>query len=123
MSTTDSIVLWILVFVSGVLILLLKNLLTQNNKKPLTKIFIVLFGLMLFWLTCMILQIIFLNKYDINLKYFFNLYYISICFLPIAFYFMAIIFENGRLDFKRYYLLLCRICNNIYYWHNTFSIL
>ena len=44
MSTTDSIVLWILVFVSGVLILLLKNLLTQNNKKPLTKIFIVLFG-------------------------------------------------------------------------------
>ena len=40
MSTTDSIVLWILVFVSGVLILLLKNLLTQNNKKPLTKIFI-----------------------------------------------------------------------------------
>ena len=106
MSTTDSIVLWILVFVSGVLILLLKNLLTQNNKKPLTKIFIILFGLMLFWLTCMILQIIFLNKYDINLKYFFNLYYISICFLPIAFYFMAIIFENGRLDFKRYYLLL-----------------
>ena len=106
MSTTDSIVLWILVFVSGVLILLLKNLLTKNNKKPLTKIFIVLFGLMLFWLTCMILQIIFLNKYDISLKYFFNLYYISICFLPIAFYFMAIIFENGRLDFKRYYLLL-----------------
>lgn len=106
MSTTDSIVLWIFVFVSGVLILILKNLLTQNNKKPLTKIFIVLFGLMLFWLTCMILQIIFLNKYDISLKYFFNLYYISICFLPIAFYFMAIIFENGRLDFKRYYLLL-----------------
>lgn len=108
MSTTDSIVLWILVFVSGVLILLLKNLLTQNNKKPLTKIFIVLFGLMLFWLTCMILQIIFLNKYDISLKYFFNLYYISICFLPIAFYFMAIIFENGRLvlkDIIYYYLL------------------
>ena len=72
MSTTDSIVLWILVFVSGVLILLLKNLLTQNNKKPLTKIFIVLFGLMLFWLTCMILQIIFLNKYDISLKYYTN---------------------------------------------------
>ena len=106
MSTTDSIVLWILIFVSGILLLLLKNLLTQNNKKPLTKIFIVLFGLMLFWLTCMILQIIFLSKYDINLKYFFNLYYISICFLPIAFYFMALIFENGRLDFKKRYLLL-----------------
>ena len=106
MLITNSMVLWILIFVSGVLILLMKNLLTQNNKKPLTKIFIVLFGLMLFWLTCMILQIIFLNKYDISLKYFFNLYYISICFLPIAFYFMAIIFENGRLDFKRYYLLL-----------------
>ena len=106
MSTTDSIVLWILIFVSGILLLLLKNLLTQNNKKPLTKIFIVLFGLMLFWLTCMILQIIFLSKYDINLKYFFNLYYTSICFLPIAFYFMALIFENGRLDFKKRYLLL-----------------
>lgn len=122
MSTTDSIVLWILVFVSGVLILLLKNLLTQNNKKPLIKIFIVLFGLMLFWLTCMILQIICLNKYDISLKYFFNLYYISICFLPVAFYFMAIIFENGKLQFKKRYLLLfiVPITSLLLLWTNDF---
>ena len=106
MSTTDSIVLWILIFVSGVLIVFLKSLLSQNKKNPLSKIFIVLFGLMLFWLTCMILQIVFLSKYDISLKYFFNLYYISICFLPIAFYFMAIIFQNGKLEFKKSYLLL-----------------
>ena len=123
MSKTDSIVIWILIFVSAVLILLLKNLLSQNNKKkPLSKIFIILFGLMLFWLVCMILQIIFLSKYSISLKYFFNLYYISICFLPIAFYFMAIIFENGKLEFKKSYLLLfiVPITSLILLWTNDY---
>lgn len=106
MSFLNTIVLCILVFVSALLVLLLNKLLTKNNKKSLSKIFIVLFGLILFWLIIMILQILLLDKYNINLKYFFNLYYISICFLPIAFYFMAIIFENGKLEFKKLYLLL-----------------
>ena len=47
-----------------------------------------------------------LDKYNINLKYFFDLYYISIVFLPVAFYFMTIIFENGKVKFKWSYILL-----------------
>ena len=106
MSTTDSIVFWILVFVSAILIFFLKRLIKPKEKKNLSKIFIILFALMLFWLICMILQMIFLDKYNISLKYFFDLYYISICFLPVAFYFMTIIFENGKVKFKWSYILL-----------------
>ena len=106
MSTSDTIVFLILVFVSAILIFLLKRLIKPKEKKNLSKIFIIIFALMLFWLVCMILQIIFLDKYNINLKYFFDLYYISIVFLPVAFYFMTIIFENGKVKFKWSYILL-----------------
>lgn len=106
MSTSDTIVFLILVFVSAILIFFLKRLIKPKEKKNLSKIFIIIFALMLFWLVCMILQIIFLDKYNINLKYFFNLYYISIVFLPVAFYFMTIIFENGKVKFKWSYILL-----------------
>ena len=106
MSTSDTIVFLILVFVSAILIFFLKRLIKSKEKKNLSKIFIIIFALMLFWLVCMILQIIFLDKYNINLKYFFDLYYISIVFLPVAFYFMTIIFENGKVKFKWSYILL-----------------
>ena len=106
MSTSDTIVFLILVFVSAILIFFLKRLIKTKEKKNLSKIFIIIFALMLFWLVCMILQIIFLDKYNINLKYFFDLYYISIVFLPVAFYFMTIIFENGKVKFKWSYILL-----------------
>ena len=106
MSTSDTIVFLILVFVSAILIFFLKRLIKPKEKKNLSKIFIIIFALMLFWLVCMILQIIFLDKYNINLKYFFDLYYISIVFLPVAFYFMTIIFENGKVKFKWSYILL-----------------
>ena len=106
MSTSDTILFLILVFVSAILIFFLKRLIKPKEKKNLSKIFIIIFALMLFWLVCMILQIIFLDKYNINLKYFFDLYYISIVFLPVAFYFMTIIFENGKVKFKWSYILL-----------------
>lgn len=106
MSTSDTIVFLILVFVSAILIFFLKRLIKPKEKKNLSKIFIIIFALMLFWLVCMILQIIFLDKYNINLKYFFDLYYISIVFLPVAFYFMTIMFENGKVKFKWSYILL-----------------
>ena len=106
MSTSDTIVFLILVFVSAILIFFLKRLIKPKEKKNLSKIFIIIFALMLFWLVCMILQIIFLDKYNINLKYFFDLYYISIVFLPVAFYFMTIIFEYGKVKFKWSYILL-----------------
>ena len=106
MSTTDLMAFWILIFVSAILIFFLKKLIQPKNKRNLSKIFIVIFALILFWLICMILQIILLGRYNISLKYFFDLYYISIVFLPVAFYFMTIIFEDGKVGFKWQYILL-----------------
>ena len=106
MATTESLVLGILILVSAILVILLKTLIKPKEKKDLSKIFITIFALMLIWLIGMILQIIFLEKYNINLKYFFDIYYISICLLPVAFYFMTVIFENGKMVFKKSHLLL-----------------
>ena len=122
MLTTETTVLGILVLVSVILGVLLKKLIKPKEKKDLSKIFIVIFALMLFWLIGMILQILFLEKYNINLKYFFNLYYISICFLPVAFYFMTVTFENGKLIFKKSYLLtiIIPIISLSLLWTNDF---
>jgi len=122
MPTTETLVLGILVLVSVILGVLLKKLIKPKEKKDLSKIFIVIFALMLFWLVGMILQILFLDKYNINLKYFFNMYYISICFLPVAFYFMTVIFENGKLIFKKSYLLtiIIPIISLSLLWTNDF---
>lgn len=122
MSTTNSIVFWILVLVSAILIFFLKSLIKPKEKRNLSKIFIIIFDLMLFWLICMILQIIFLDKYNISLKYFFDLYYLSIVFLPVAFYFMTIIFENGKIRFKWSYILLfiIPITSLVLLWTNDY---
>lgn len=106
MSKPETIIFWILIFVSAILIVYLKKLVKPKEKKDLSKIFIVIFTLILFWLVCMIVQIIFLDRYNISLKYFFDLYYISICILPVAFYIMTDIFEDGKFKFKKLYLLL-----------------
>lgn len=122
MSTTDLVVLGILAFVSIILIMFFKALIKPKEKKDLSKIFIVIFALILFWLICMIFQIILLDRYNISLKYFFYLYYISICFLPVAFYLMTVIFENGKMKFKKSYLLLMIIPTTslILLWTNDF---
>ena len=122
MTTTDVSALWILIFVSTILMILLKKLLENKEKKDLIKTFIVIFALILFWLISIILQIVLLNKYNISLKYFFDLYYISICFLPVAFYFMTVIFENGKMKLKARYILLfiIPITSLILLWTNDF---
>ncbi len=106
MVTHDMIILAILVFLCVLLISLLKFLLNQKNKKQLHKTFIIIFILMLSWLGSMILQLLFMDRLHIPIQYFFNIYFISLCFLPVAFLFMALSFERNRVIFKRIHLLL-----------------
>lgn len=106
MFTNEKVVLGILIFLCVLLISFLRFLVKQKNKKLLHDTFIIIFVLMLVWLGFMILQILFMDKYNINIKYFFNIYYISLCFLPIALLFMAIAFEKNTIVFKRIHLLL-----------------
>lgn len=106
MFTNDKVVLGILIFLCVLLIALLRLLLKKKNKKHLHKAFILIFILMLTWLGVMILQILFMDKFNINIKYFFNFYYISLCFLPIALLFMALAFEKNTIVLKRIHILL-----------------
>lgn len=106
MFTNEKVVLGILIFLCVLLISFLRFLVKQKNKKLLHDTFIIIFVLMLVWLGFMILQILFMDKYNINIKYFFNIYYISLCFLPVALLFMSIAFEKNTIVFKRIHLLL-----------------
>ena len=106
LSRSNTVVVCILTLLCIFLLVLLRFILKQKNKKQLHKIFIILFGLILIWILPMILQIIFMDNLDLNIRYFYDIYYIGICFLPVAFFFMSIIFVIGILDFKKSYLLL-----------------
>ncbi len=122
MFTNDTVVLCTLTFLCILLILLLKFILKQKNKKQLHKMFIIIFNLMLLWLGCMALQLLFMDRFNIPIKYFFDVYYVSLCFLPVAFLFMALSFENNKVTFKKSYLLLfiIPILTIILMWTNDF---
>ena len=75
MFTNDKVVLGILIFLCVLLMALLRSLLNRKNKKHLHVAFIVIFVLMLTWLGFMILQILFMDKININIKYFLKSHY------------------------------------------------
>ena len=121
-TTHNTNILCTIIFLCILLITLLNFLLKQKNKKQLHQTFIIIFGLMLSWLVCMIFQLLFMDKFNINIKYFFNIYYISLCFLPVAVLFMALSFERNKVTFKRIHLLLfiIPILSIILMWTNDF---
>ena len=126
LTTTESIILCILIFLCVVLTLLLDYLLSKKNKKQLDKIFIIIFGLIMFWIICSILQIFCVNFFNAEPIYFDYFAYISVCFLPVAFLFLALIFSRTKISFNKKYTLLFVIptisilllwTNN---WHHLF---
>jgi len=105
-STFDSVMLGVMVFSCIILLILFNYVLNKKGKGQLDKIFIIVFGLLIFWLLSEILQMFcvnFFNAKAINFDYF---TYISVCFLPVACLFMAIIFAKTNITFKKKYLLL-----------------
>ena len=115
--TNDKIVLGILILLCIVLIVLLRFLLKQKNKKQLHRTFIILFALMFLWLGCMILQILFMDKLNIDIKY-----YVSLSFLPVAFFFMALSFARGNIEIKAIHLslLIIPLLSIFLIWTNDF---
>ena len=105
-TKNDSIILGVLIILCVFLIVLSSYVRKQKNKKQLQTLFITLFDLMLIWLVPMIFQILVVDKYNISIKYFYYLYYIGICFIPIVFFFISIIFEKGKLTYNKKYILL-----------------
>ena len=121
-STYDAVMLSILIISSILSLYILSFLKKKKKKTQLTNIFIILFRLVLFWMICSCLQIIFTTKFNIDDKLFVNLAYISICFLPVAFFFMALIFARTKITFKGIYcfLFVIPIISLIVLWTNDF---
>ena len=95
-----------LIIVCIVLLILFAFLLNKKKKKQLDIAFMISIGLLIFWLLCLIIQIFALEKYNINPMYIDYFTYIGICFLPVAFFFVAFIFVKTKIKFKFKYLLL-----------------
>ena len=121
-KTNNSIILTILISVFVLLLLLLRYIFSQKNKKQLQKMTAITFGLLIEWLLAAILRELFMDKYNIPLKYYYYFVYVGICFSPVAFYFMSIIFSNGKIKLRTWHLLLfvIPILSLILLWTNDF---
>ena len=105
-STYDSITLGVLIVSAILLTILLNYVLKRKNKKQLDKMFVVLAFLMLLWVISDVLQLFGVTYFNINPIYFDYFTYIPICFVPVAFLFLALTFAKTKISFKMWYFLL-----------------
>lgn len=78
----------------------------EKNKSQLSKMFICALTLLIFWSVGLIMQITLSEPLNIDPIYFDYLIYIPICLVPIAVFFIGLIFANTKIKFKKKYLLL-----------------
>ena len=99
----------VLVFSLVLLLSLFIYLLNRKNKKQLEKVFLLTFALLMFWIICCIIQILCIKRNNINPLFFDYFTYISVCFLPVVLFFMALTFARTKIAFKPKYFLLLSI--------------
>ena len=95
----------VLTIFTFILILFLNYLLKRDSKTQLDKVFIIIFGLLIISIAPTILQMLLLNKVS-KLVYFDYISYIGVCYLPVAFMFMALIFTKTKIKFTNKLKLL-----------------
>jgi len=119
---SEDITTYISMTITVLLLIILNYIMKKKNKKQLDKIIIVTTLLVMFWLLVSILQMFFVTRYDANPIYFDYVIYISICFLPVAFFFLSLIFAKTKITFNKKYLLLfiIPIISLIVLWTNDF---
>ena len=105
LSQSNIITVSILMFLCVFLLFLLIFVARKKRKRQLDKIFIITFSLLIFWMLCLSLQIIFTNIYNVNPLIFEYFSYISVCLLPVSFLFLALIFAKTKVRFRKIYLL------------------
>ena len=106
LRSSNTVTAVILVFLCIIITFLLQYLLNKKNKRQLDKIFIIIFGIFIFWMISLILQITLATRLNINPIYFEYLVYVGGCFTPVAFFFLALIFSRTKIKFKKRYTLL-----------------
>ncbi len=100
LGTYNTVFTGILICLTIILILFLNYLLNKKNKKQLDNIFIMLFILLIISILPTILQMIFINKTD-KLIYFDYFSYIGVCYLPVCFVYLSLIFAKTKIKFTR----------------------
>ena len=96
----------ILTILCIVLIFLLKLLSSRKKKRQLEKVFSIIFILLILWIFCLIIYTIDIKTEYINPIYFEYFVYIPICFIPVAFFFLALVFTKTKIKFEKKYCLL-----------------
>lgn len=118
----DFIYLVLLVLSDFLLIFTLGYIRKTQKKSQLITSFNAIMLLLILWCTVLIVQIIAINNTSIQPVYFDYVVYIATCFLPIAFFFLGLIFAKTSIKFKPSYLLLTviPIISLIVIWTNDF---
>lgn len=106
LTKTDMITLTIIIGICLLLVGMLRGVLQQKSKRQIQVAFQIIFGLMLLWLVTISFQIVLTRTTNISMKYFYDIYFVSLCFLPIAFLFMVSAFEKGSVKLRRIDILL-----------------
>lgn len=103
-------------------ILLTVYLSKEKKNNQLKKIFIFSLSILIFWTIVLIMQITLSKPLNIEPIYFDYFIYIAICFIPVAVFFMGLIYANTKIEFKKRYLLLfiIPIISLIVLWTNDY---
>ena len=81
-------------------IILIAYLAKGKKKNQLQKVFICALSILVFWTIGLIMQITLSKPLHIEPIYFDYFIYIAICTIPIVVYFMGLIYENTKIEFK-----------------------
>lgn len=100
----------------------LNYIFTVKNKKQIHKDFIIMFLLFIIWLLGLILQITMSDQYGINPIYFDYFIYIPICFIPVLFFMISLMFANSnfKITFKWKLLFAIPIVSILLLWTNDY---
>ena len=77
-----------------------------KNKNQLSKMFTCALSLLILWSIGLIMQITLAETLNIAPIYFDYFVYIGACFVPVAVFFIGLIFANTKIKFKKKHLLL-----------------
>ena len=78
----------------------------KKSKNQLNKVFVWALSLLILWSVGLIAQITLAEPLNIEPIYFDYFVYIGACFVPVAVFFMGLIYANTKIEFKKRYLLL-----------------
>lgn len=94
----------------------------KKNKNQLNKVFVCALSLLILWSLGLIAQITLSEPLHIKPVYFDYFVYIGACFVPVAVFFMGLIYANTKIEFKKRYLLLfiVPVISLIVLWTNDY---